>query len=89
MFGNGAAYCTLTNPTVVISLSGCWAAVCALNKKREVRNYLPARRPGTSMQSDGLFWWSHVLQGVIHEGLLIFTKTELNTDSLLAATVVT
>lgn len=40
MFGNGAAYCTLTNPTVVISLSGCWAAVCALNKKREVRKII-------------------------------------------------
>lgn len=53
IFGNGAAYCTLTNPTVVISLSGCWAATCALNKKREARDKnLPARWPRTSVQSD-------------------------------------
>jgi len=36
IFGNGAAYFTFS--VMVVSLSGCWAAMCVLNKKRETWN---------------------------------------------------
>lgn len=63
IFGIGAVYCTLRNTTVVIiCLPGCWAVVCALNKKREARNInLPAYiGPRSWMQSDDLLLSGHM-----------------------------